>query len=60
MPSYGEQQIPAGRKKYCNPNYYKGASEERVMRSRDVNVIPDLEIDNIQYKGNAVLRANRG
>ncbi len=40
--------------------YYKGASGERVMRSRDINIVPDLEIDNIQYKGNAVLRANRG
>ncbi len=60
MPSYGQQQIPAGKKKMCNPNYYKGPSGERIMRSRDVNIVPDLEIDNIQYKGNVVLRANRG
>ncbi len=60
MPSYGQQQIPAGRKKNCNKNYYKGSSQHRVMKSRDMNIIPDLEIDNIQYKGNVVLRANRG
>ncbi len=60
MPSYGKQQIPEGKKKMCNHNYYKGASEHRVMKSRDRNIISDLEIDNIPYKGNVVLRANRG
>ncbi len=60
MPSYGKNQIPAGKKKMCNHNYYKGASEHRVMKSRDRNIISDLEIDNIPYKGNVVLRANRG
>lgn len=60
MPSYGESQIPAGRKKYCNPNYYKGPSGQRKMKSRDMTIISDLEISPAQYKGNVVLRANRG
>ena len=59
MPSYGKQQIPAGKKKMCNPNYYKGPSGHRVMKSRDKNIISDLEIDGIEYKGNVVLRANK-
>lgn len=59
MPSYGEKQVPAGKKKMCNHNYYKGAPGARVMKSRDVNIISDLEVDNIMYKGNTVLRANQ-
>ena len=57
MPSYGKQQIPAGKKRACNPKPMPG---HRVMKSRDTNIISDLEVDNIPYKGNVVLRANRG
>ena len=57
MPSYGEKQKPAGKKRACST---KPAPGHRVMRSRDRNIISDLEVDNISYKGNVVLRANRG
>ena len=57
MPSYGKQQIPAGKKCACTLKPMPG---HRVMKSRDKNVISDLEVDNIPYKGNVVLRANRG
>jgi len=56
MPSYGQQQKPAGKKCACSAKSMPG---HRVMKSRDVNIISDLEIDNIPYKGNVVLRANR-
>ena len=59
MPSYGEKQIPAGKKKMCNHNYYKGPAGDRKMMSRDKTIISDLSIDNIPYKGNVVLRANQ-
>ena len=55
MPSYGEKQIPAGKKCACSAKPIPG---HRVMRSRDRNIISDLEVDNIAYKGNVVLRAN--
>jgi len=55
MPSYGEKQIPAG--KECAP-CSKPIPGERKMMSRDKTIISDLAIDNIPYKGNAVLRAN--
>lgn len=57
MPSYGKQQIPAGKKCACKLKPMPG---HRVMKSRDTNIISDLEVDNIPYKGNVVLRANRG
>ena len=56
MPSNGQQQIPAGRPKSAGA---KMPSGHRIMKSRDRNIIADLEIDNIPYKGNVVLRANR-
>ena len=59
MPSYGEKQIPAGKKKNCNPNYFKPMGT-RSMESWLTNVKTDLKVENIEYKGNAVLRANRG
>ncbi len=59
MPSYGEKQVPAGMKKNCNPNYFKPAGT-RSMESRLTNVKTGLKIENIEYKGNAVLRANKG
>jgi len=57
MPSLGKNQVPAGKKCACSAKAVPG---HRVMRSRDKNIISDLEIDNIPYKGNVVLRANRG
>ena len=57
MPSYGKSQVPAGKKCKCSAKPMPG---HRVMRSRDRNIISDLEVDNIPYKGNVVLRANRG
>lgn len=57
MPSYGEKQKPAGKKCGCSLKPMPG---HRVMRSRDRNIISDLEVDNISYKGNVVLRANKG
>lgn len=56
MPSYGEKQKPAGKKCACSAKPIPG---HRVMKSRDVNIISDLEVDNIMYKGNVVLRANK-
>ena len=57
MPSYGEKQERAGVKlstpKRCMP------IGERTMRSRNSNIAPGLTIDNIPYKGNAVLNANK-
>ncbi len=60
MPSEGYRQIPAGKKKMCNHNYYKGPSGQRTMKSRDMTIISDLKISPAEYKGNVVLRANRG
>tara|TARA_R100000908_G_C3750478_1_gene145109 strand:+ start:2106 stop:2279 length:174 start_codon:yes stop_codon:yes gene_type:complete len=56
MPSYGEKQQPAGYAKKCGC----GPVGTRVMMSNKSNVTPVLKtIDNIPYKGNAVLNANR-
>lgn len=55
MPSYGEKQVPAGKKCACSAKPIPG---HRSMSSRDRSIISDLSIDNIEYKGNAVLRAN--
>jgi hypothetical protein len=56
MPSYGQKQIPAGKKCKCSAKPMPG---HRSMNSRDKNIISDLSIDNIPYKGNVVLRANQ-
>ena len=32
----------------------------RSMESRMTNVKVDLKVENLEYKGNAVLRANKG
>jgi len=56
MPSYGKKQIPAG--KECKPCLGPLVGE-RSMKSRDVSIRTSLKIDNIEYKGNAVLRANQ-
>jgi len=57
MPSYGEKQKPAGVQLPC-PERCKPVGE-RSMESRLTNVKIDLKVDNIEYKGNTVLRANR-
>jgi len=58
MPSYGEKQIPAGVELPC-PERCKPVGT-RVMRSNNAVITPTLKrIDNIPYKGNAVLNANR-
>ena len=57
MPSYGEKQIPAGVKKECKITI----PGKRTMVSNNSTITPTLKsIDNIPYKGNAVLNANRG
>lgn len=56
MPSYGEKQKPAGKVL----NTAKPIVGTRVMRSNNTTIIPTLrQIDNIPYKGNAVLNANK-
>tara|TARA_R100000544_G_scaffold31312_1_gene17635 strand:+ start:16 stop:192 length:177 start_codon:yes stop_codon:yes gene_type:complete len=58
MPSYGEKQKPAGLvNPRCGCNPIVGT---RVMVSNNSTITPTLKrIDNIPYKGNAVLNANR-
>ena len=55
MPTYGEKQTPAGIDKSKAPR----KPGKRIMKSKDTTIISDLSIDNIPYKGNAVLNANR-
>jgi hypothetical protein len=56
MPSYGEKQAPAGKVL----NTAKPIVGTRVMESNNSTITPRLKkIDNIPYKGNAVLNANR-
>jgi len=56
MPSYGEAQKPAGVKLNCGCK----PLGTRVMKSNNKTIIPTLRrIDNIPYKGNAVLNANK-
>jgi len=50
--------MPAGKKKNCNPNYYKPMGT-RSMESRSAVIKTDLKIENLEYKGNAALRANQ-
>ena len=57
MPSYGMKQKPAGKDCGCDSEPMPG---EREMKAQDTNIITNLKFDNIEYKGNAVLRANRG
>ena len=54
MPTYGEQQRPAGVDK-SPANKPLG---KRVMTSRNRLIRPTLSIDNVPYKGNAALNAN--
>ena len=55
MPSYGEQQKPAG----VDISPAQKPLGKRVMTSRDKTIISDLSIDNCPYKGNSVLNANK-
>ena len=56
MPSYGEKQKSAGIELPCGC----GKLGTRTMRSNNYTVMPTLrKIDNIEYKGNAVLNANK-
>jgi len=48
--------MPAGVKLHCKIRYLG----TRVMRSNNTTITPTLKrIDNIPYKGNAVLNANK-
>jgi hypothetical protein len=55
MPSYGEQQMPAG----VDKSPAMKPLGKRTMRSKDSTIMPALTIDNCEYKGNAALRANQ-
>lgn len=56
MPSYEKKQKPAG--KVLNDS--KPIVGTRVMVSNNSTIMPTLKrIDNIPYKGNAVLNANK-
>ena len=56
MPSYGEKQMPAGVNIPCKIPVIG----TRVMDSNNSTITPTLKrIDNIPYKGNAVLNANK-
>lgn len=55
MPSQGEYQQPAG----IPLKGGKPICGTRVMKSNNTTIIPTLrQIDNVPYKGNAVLNAN--
>ena len=58
MPSYGEEQKTAG-VKLKTPDRLKRV-EKRSMKSKDSTIQTAMTIDNIGYKGNANLLANRG
>ena len=58
MPTYGEEQKTAG-VKLKTPNRCKRV-EKGSMKSRASNIATALTIDNIEYKGNANLLANKG
>ena len=55
MPTYGETQKPAG----VDKSPAKKPLGRRTMDSRDVNIETSLIIGEVQYKGNAVLNANK-
>ena len=56
MPSYGEKQMPAGKVL----NTAKPIVGTRVMRTNNSTITPTLRtIDNLPYKGNAVLSAQK-
>lgn len=55
MPTYGEQQKPAG----VNKSPMQKPLGKRTMDSKNVNIESSLSIDNIPYKGNAALNAQK-
>ena len=55
MPTYGEQQKPAGVKLPCGCK----PIGDRKMISRNKNVTSTLRIDNPSYGGNGALNAQR-
>lgn len=56
MPSYGQKQKPAGKKLSCGCK----PLGTRIMMSNNSTITPTLKkIDNIEYKGNPVLLAQR-
>ena len=55
MPSYGEEQIPAG----VDKSPVIKPLGKRTMESRDRLVKSTLSIDNCPYKGNPVINANK-
>tara|TARA_R110001599_G_scaffold125931_1_gene298894 strand:- start:30 stop:200 length:171 start_codon:yes stop_codon:yes gene_type:complete len=56
MPNYGEKQMPSGVNIPCKIPVVG----TRVMVSNNSTITPTLKrIDNIPYKGNAVLNANK-
>jgi len=59
MPSYGEKQKPAGVMLDCNNKTRNKIVGERKMVSNNTTIKTTLKIDNCEYKGNAVLNANR-
>ena len=56
MPSYGEKQQPAGYAKPCGCGKPAGV---RSMVSSNKNIDTGLSIDSPEYKGNAVLNAQK-
>ena len=62
MPSIGEYQAPAGVDKGCTVNCSCPSCKPlgtRAMVSRDATIRTNLKIDNVPYKGNPVLNAQR-
>ena len=55
MPSYGEEQKPAG----VDKSPAMKPLGKRTMVSRNRMIKSDLSIDNCPYKGNPALNANR-
>ena len=55
MPTYGEKQTPAGIDKSKAPR----KPGKRIMKSRNRLIESTLTIDDIPYKGNSALNANR-
>ena len=53
MPTYGEQQKPAG----VNKSPRQKPLGRRVMKSRNTNIKSNLSIDNVTYTGNPNLLA---
>tara|TARA_R110001583_G_scaffold3797_5_gene23152 strand:- start:458 stop:631 length:174 start_codon:yes stop_codon:yes gene_type:complete len=53
MPTYGEQQKPAG----VNKSPMQKPLGRRTMESRNTTIKPSLSIDNCPYKGNPALNA---